>query len=240
MPTPVFWIPPGDAALEKAAGELAPHLAVHSAYHPDVTHLLLPVPSRDSAGALRCSPDVPEILARYPEIRVVGGNLTHPGLEHHHTIDLLAREDYLAGNAAITAHCALAMAMAHLPVTLPDCPTAILGWGRIGKCLAPLVRSLGAPVSVYARGEKDRAILRALGYPPADPDHLQARLVINTVPHPITQAQPGSLCLDLASQPGILGADVIHARGLPGKYAPESSGRLLAATLLRLWKENAL
>ena len=40
--------------------------------------------------------------------------------------------------------------------------------------------------------------------------------------------------IDLASVPGMNGDDVIIARGLPGKEAPESSGKLIADTILRL------
>ena len=46
---------------------------------------------------------------------------------------------------------------------------------------------------------------------------------------------------DLASVKGIAGDNVIWARGLPGKDAPEESGTLIAKTVLRyaLGKENA-
>jgi hypothetical protein len=50
---------------------------------------------------------------------------------------------------------------------------------------------------------------------------------------------PGkALKIDLASQPGIGGNDVIWARGLPGKNAPESSGKLIAQTVLRKLEEG--
>ena len=44
--------------------------------------------------------------------------------------------------------------------------------------------------------------------------------------------------IDLASEPGMQGKSVIPARGLPGKYAPESSGKLIADTILRVLKEE--
>lgn len=44
--------------------------------------------------------------------------------------------------------------------------------------------------------------------------------------------------IDLASKPGIGGTDVLWARGLPGKFAPESAGKLIAQTILRLLKEE--
>ena len=40
--------------------------------------------------------------------------------------------------------------------------------------------------------------------------------------------------IDLASCPGMDAPDVIWARGLPGKDAPETSGELIARTILRL------
>ena len=44
--------------------------------------------------------------------------------------------------------------------------------------------------------------------------------------------------IDLASKPGIEDEDVIIARGLPGIHFPESSGKLIADTLLRLCQEE--
>jgi hypothetical protein len=46
--------------------------------------------------------------------------------------------------------------------------------------------------------------------------------------------RPDCLKIDLASKPGIAGSDVIIARGLPGKMAPESAGHLIAKTILEL------
>ena len=46
--------------------------------------------------------------------------------------------------------------------------------------------------------------------------------------------------IDLASVKGMEGGDVIWARGLPGKDAPESSGVLIGKTVLRLAMKEAL
>ena len=46
---------------------------------------------------------------------------------------------------------------------LADCKVLVIGWGRIGKCLAALLKGLEADVTVVARKETDRAILHALG-----------------------------------------------------------------------------
>ena len=50
----------------------------------------------------------------------------------------------------------------------------------------------------------------------------------------IAVIDPEALLMDLASLRGIEGDRVIWARGLPGKDAPESSGALIAKTVIRL------
>lgn len=192
-----------------------------------VTHVLLSAPCTDSGEELQF------LLRRLPEeITVVGGKL--PALSCR-TLDLLKDPFYIAQNAGITAHCAIRVAMENLPVTLDGQPVLVVGWGRIGKCLAKLLRGLGAAVTVAARKETDRAMLTALGYPAA-PISCQGayRVIFNTAPEMILPDCPAdALKIDLASQPGLGGEGVIHARGLPGKYAPESSGALIARTVLK-------
>ena len=84
--------------------------------------------------------------------------------------------------------------------------------------------------------------LDVLGYPDL-PDRLyQFRILFNTVPHPtipipILDAWKDGIKLDLASSPGMVCDHVITARGLPGKYAPESTGKLIAESLKRILTE---
>ena len=211
-----------------------------------VTHLMLDIPSFASDGSLRGGGSLDALLASLPEsISIIGGNLAEHIPKSIPFIDLLQDHLYLAQNAGITAHCALQVAMEALPVTLDSCPVFVVGWGRIGKCLAALLKQLGANVAVYARKETDRAILSALGYT-IQPIHdtpygpLPYRAIFNTVPAPVLTAEFLRACpadcvkIELASTQGFAGSDVIVARGLPGKYAPESSGELIARTILRL------
>ncbi len=203
---------------------------------PEVTHLLLDTPCRA----------VPwELLERLPEkVTVAGGNLAE--LRGCQTIDFLKNEGYLAKNAAITAECALRAAGQRLLLTFRDAPALIIGWGRIGKCLGALLKDMGCPVTVAARKETDRAMLAALGYDAAAPEALPSpgrfRVVFNTAPGtlPPLGFHPGCLKIELASKPGLMGADVIQARGLPGLLAPESSGRLIADTLLQSIREGTI
>ena len=211
-----------------------------------VTHLLLEAPAFDAHGALRCGEDPGEILQQLPDsVVIMGGNLDHPLLEGMRTVDLLENEAYLAQNAAITAHCAAVLGANRLEVTLQDCPVLVIGWGRIGKCLSRLLRQMGAKVTVATRKEEDRAILRALGYEAEMPQNLYCglrkyRLIYNTAPAPILPqsrlcyCRPDCVKIDLASRKGMDGEDVIWAKGLPGKEAPEASGNLIAKTVIRL------
>lgn len=213
---------------------------------PDVTHLLLPVPSFEADGRIKGGGVLEHILADLPEkITVIGGNLQHPALAGYKTIDLLQDAQYLAQNAAITADCAIRIAAANLPVVFSQCPVLIVGWGRIGKCLAAQLQAMDAKVTVAARKEPDRAILRALGFCTEDPAHfghslMRYRVIFNTVPFPVlnktqlVHCQPECVLIDLASKAGIDSNNVIWARGLPGKDAPESSGSLITKTVIRL------
>lgn len=210
---------------------------------PEITHLLLDAPSFSPEGKLRNGLEIQNVLEQIPsDVIVIGGNLKHTALSGYRIMDLLQDEAYLARNAAITADCALRVAAQLLKTTFRDTPTMILGWGRIGKCLADLLKGMGAMVTVAARKESDRAMLNALGYEAADFSHLPSfcELVFNTVPGQDFGDFPNSIKIDLASEKSITGEDVVWARGLPGTMVPESSGNLIAETILRLCKEADL
>lgn len=210
----------------------------------DVSYVLLDVPSFLANGKLRSGKELDTLLTALPKNAILcGGNLYNDRLEIFHTYDFLQDETYLCANAAITANCALRIATQHLSTTLKDAPTLIIGWGRIGKCLAQLLRSLGCNVSVAARNGKDRAILFSLGYDAVDVTGIipeQYRLILNTAPEKVLDVGNCKKCvkIDLASQRGLIGEDIIWARGLPGMYAPESSGKLIAQTFQRLTQEE--
>lgn len=207
---------------------------------PDITHLLLDIPSFTPNGI-----DLRELLRMLPgTVTVIGYGLDADFLEKYAKLDLRKDPLFLAKNAAITAECALQAAMPCLTTTLRDTSALILGWGRIGKCLAKLLQDIGTPVTIAARKKADRAMAEALGYRSVDFSELDReasrhRLLFNTVPDGITLSSPSPDCvkIDLASPPGLQGCDCIPARGLPGKYAPESAGKLIAERVSRLIKE---
>jgi len=215
---------------------------------PEITHLLLDIPSFDASGNSTCRTDIKELLRMLPpSTTIIGGNLDGhipPGCA---TMDLMKDTAFLAENAAITAECALRVAAPYLTATFTGMPVLILGWGRIGKHLSRLLSALGSDVTVSARKESDRALIRSLGYHATDYSQLydslsRCRILFNTVPCQTINADildryEHVIKIDLASFPGMICKNVITARGLPGKYAPETAGHLIAQTILRSWKE---
>ena len=216
---------------------------------PEITHLLLDIPSFDASGKLRDGSDLNELLRMLPQdITVLGGNLDLHIPPGYSTADLLKDDYFLAKNAAITAECALRAAAPHIPFSFADSHPLVLGWGRIGKHLTRILSAMGSAVTVAARKESDRAMLCSLGYHAVDfPDVpkilADCQLLFNTVPAQPLDAALLDLCkncikFDLATAPGMVCQDVIPVRGLPGKYAPESAGRLIAQTVRKLLKED--
>lgn len=209
---------------------------------PDVTHLLLPIPSLETAGQIKGGIPLLPLLAQLSgEVHILGGNLN--GIpEGFSCTDLLKDPIYVAKNAAITAHCAISLAMQQLPVTLEQLPVLVIGWGRIGKCLARLLQAMGAEVTIAARKESDRAILNALGYKAVSlpfQGTIPVALAFNTAPATVEiSLPPDCLKIDLASVQGLSGEDVIWARGLPGKDTPLSSGRLIAQTVISILEKE--
>lgn len=220
------------------------------ANEPDssVGHVLLDVPSFGPNGLFR-NGENPETLFRAipKDAFIYGGNLN---LLSRRCIDFLKDEAYLAENAYITAECALDVALPYLRITIRRCPVLILGWGRIGKCLASLLKAIGASVTVAARKPADRAMVHALGYDSLDTAYLKDylphfRLIFNTIPAPILSREEMARChpkcvkIDLASSPGMDDDEVIIARGLPGLHMSESSGLLIANTFIRHYQKEA-
>lgn len=230
-------------AIRCAAQKLA-EMGLHITYTaaPDVTHMLLPIPSFPTGDEY-----LAHILTDLPDgVIISGGNLYSSLLTPYHTIDFLQDPDYLAENAAITAKCAMQIVKEKLSVSLRDCPVLVLGWGRIGKCLCRLLQQAGADVTCAARKSSDRAMLHALGcrgisIEEARLETSRYQVILNTIPAmvlPVLTTQPEAVILELASKPGMCGEHIVDARGLPGKMAPAESGELIARTFLRLVLEK--
>lgn len=176
--------------------------------------------------------------------------------------DYLDSEILQLKNAMPTAEGAIYLAMQRLSVTLDGCEAAVMGYGRIGELLSQKLCALGASVSVLARRRESltraelhhhRGILMRCEDSYAGFDRLprECRVLFNTVPKRILNREVleriprGCLLIDLASSPGgidfeaakQMGFEGIWGTALPGKYAPETAGRLLASSLEEILEE---
>ena len=230
MKAPTMYIPMPTAALTAAEHHLRGRGVVFTDAAQDAEFLLYPAPTKLS---MLCDCTMDQTL--------IGGNLDFLN-ENVERLDLLKDPYYLAANAAITAESALALVLRELRCEIHQANILILGWGRIGKCLTHQLHHLNARVTVFARKDTDRAMLRALGYRYTSREDLnrllpQFHCVINTVPASILTAdasrllRPGCLKLELASGVWLPGEDVVLAHGLPAKCKPEASGALIAKTI---------
>lgn len=171
-------------------------------------------------------------------------------------IEIAERDEVARPNAIPTAEGAIQLAMQELPLTIHGLRALVLGFGRVGEALAARLRALGAEVTVSNRGEARFSLAAKQGYslyPWGDIAESFGRMdvIFNTVPAQVLDkgrllAMPkGALVIDLASGSGgvdyeaaaELGVRAIHALSLPGKVAPVSAGRLLAAVYPQLIRE---
>lgn len=199
-----------------------------------------------------------------PNTLICGGRLPQIWVEQARqarlrVLDYFDSEALQLRNALPTVEGAILLALQALPVTLDGCEIAVLGYGRIASLLAEKLTALGAIVTVYARKERDLIHARLRH---CQSVHLcgsdersslcglskSCRMVINTVPvplitEPILQCWPKTcLLMELASLPGgfdiaaaeRLGFARIMAAALPGKYFPETAGKILGETLIEL------
>lgn len=188
--------------------------------------------------------------------RVFGGRIPPEWVEYAEARgffceDLFASELLQLKNALPTAEGAIWIAMRETPTVLFDLPVSVVGFGRIGELLAEKLRALGATVTVCARREevRVRAALRGfrVGEIPSEGcvPSPNTRIVFNTVPARVLgdralRALPrGCLLIELASGAGGFDPDAareaglipIRASALPGRYAPETAGKILAETV---------
>jgi len=206
----------------------------------DTGHLLLDVPS--FRPGLWKEESLDTLLSSLPnDIIIWGGNLAHSRLEPYKKFDLLKDEAYLLENADITADCTIPIAESALSRPWPEISALVIGWGRIGKFLSAKLQNLGCDVTIASRNPYHRCEAESLGLHTKETleGTLEFDLIINTAPAYVlySREREASVKIDLASIRGIAGDDVIWARGLPGKYAPERSGKLIADTVLRLSRE---
>ena len=211
--------------------------------------LVLPCPTRDPAGRIRRAGEGldPDCLLPFldRETRIFCGAPGPLGKalaeEVGAVTDLLEDPVVLAENARLTAEAALLLAGTETGTSLRGQSCAVLGWGRIAKCLAALLRANGAEVLVCARRPEALAEAAALGFPVCLLRDYETResLIFNTVPAAVLPRErlTGGLWVELASAPGGLPdpppLPMLNGSGLPGRLLPRSAAEVLYRGILR-------
>lgn len=181
--------------------------------------------------------------------------LSHEGIRFH---DLMQRNDVAVLNAISTAEGAIAEAIAHSSINLHQSSSLVLGFGRCARVLAKKLSGLDTKVYIAARNRDARVFAMAYGYNALSFEQLDDELprfdfIFNTVPALLLDAErlkklpPQATIIDIASAPG--GVDFDAARrlklyaalcpGLPGRYAPKTSGEILADAIETIHAERS-
>ena len=228
--------------------------------------VLLPLPAVRADGSLNApfakstlyfDEEEQELLKQKPVFASMKDRLirAYPALKGAKIFDYAARDDFSVLNAVPTAEGAVECAMSAYEGTIAGARCLVVGFGRIGKILAKLLKALGAEITVSARSATDRAYIAALGYEFVNTERLSEirgfNIVFNTVPKLIFDRELlqntdcDTLLIDLASLPGgvdfdaasALRIDAQRALSLPGKCAPKTAGEIIKTTVFRMIEE---
>ena len=173
-----------------------------------------------------------------------------------HIRDYYQREDFLIPNALLTAEGAVSIALKEYGKSIFSSRCLVVGFGRIGKILAKLLKNMGAKVTVSARSVKDISLAKISGFETTNISKINEKadfdLIFNTVPAPVLNAavlrylSSVRIIIDLASAPG--GTDkfaaeelrikLIPALGIPGKCFPEAAGEIIADVIYKMIEEE--
>lgn len=210
--------------------------------------VILPVPvTKDGVhlnGPYKVKLD--DILSVLDKSQIVLGGVCN-GMD---MIDYYLDESFQMHNAVPTAEGALQVAMENTDITINQSDCAVLGYGRIAKVLASMLKNMGAEVTVCARNPKDLSLARIFGFETMHINHLENMgkfdFIFNTVPKTVmdsvvlSKTKQEALLIELASKPyGIdmeaaekLKRKVIVASGLPGRVAAKTAGKILCDVIM--------
>ena len=140
-------------------------------------------------------------------------------------------EAFLKKNAYLTAEGALCLYYNEKQETLLDKKTVVLGYGRIGKYLAKMLKGQGAMVYAFARRNEVKAEIILDGIKSIELDEIEAinpDIIYNTIPEEIYSYETKATKIELASKSGFkYSKNVINGGGLPGKMFPKTAAEII-------------
>lgn len=170
--------------------------------------------------------------------------------------DFMQMDDIAIQNAVATAEGAIAEAIFMGNEVLHGQEVLVLGYGRCAEVLADKLKGLAAKVTVMARREEARSRAWTFGNKTlefGDVTELEKfHYIFNTVPELcitrdwIDRLNRYCCIVDIASKPGGVDFDYCSKKGiraklcgsLPGRYAPKTSGELLARKIEHILKDT--
>jgi dipicolinate synthase subunit A len=158
-------------------------------------------------------------------------------------------ENFVLKNAYLTAQATFPFIKEHIKIPIELSKALVLGYGRIGKYLAEMLKNNGAETFVYARREEARKEAEKNGILSTETpaDLYKYNFVFNTVPEIIVPKsetdkayQSGTLMVELASMPGGFEDEsvALNGGGLPGKMLPQLAGNAVYETILEFLSSN--
>lgn len=161
-------------------------------------------------------------------------------------------EEFVVKNAYITAEGALSYIIQNTEDSIRQMPILVLGFGRVGKSMAKLLKDNYAIVSVATEDEMEYALASILSDKVLKLSQLlenidKYKAIVNTIPQIILKGETLKLIskdcfiLDIASKPGgvdfegakSLNLKTMHALGIPGKTSPKTAGLYIKESVLK-------
>ncbi len=148
------------------------------------------------------------------------------------SIDYTNNEDFLKKNAYLTAEGAITLYYNEVQETLLNKKVLVLGYGRIGKYLSKMLKSLNCDVSVYARRKEIQNEIVLDGYNSAPLKNSNYDVVFNTIPSSIVNNEfENCICIELANGFSYK-ENVINGNGIPGKMFPKTASKIILDAIL--------
>lgn len=166
-------------------------------------------------------------------------------------IDIMQNEEFILKNTIPTAEGVIKLIIENTDCTIDENNIAVLGFGRVGKKVASILKALNATVYCYDINKEEVANIELYGYnvlDNIDRSLSNMSVIVNTVPSQIIKEEQfkyinkSTFILDVASNPG--GVDLNHAKnngyraiqvlGIPGKIAPKTSAKYMKDILNKI------
>ena len=220
----------------------------------DCDVILLPVPTSKDKKTVFC-PLTDEIIPLSDIVKQAEKRLVIScgyDFSSENSVDILTLDGYSYLNAVPTAEGAIAFAIDKTPFTLWKANVLVTGFGRVSKILCSRLKAFGCNITVSARKDRDFSLLDALYTDYISTSDICGKIknydiIFNTLDVRLfenPEILKGKYLFDLSSKgcldfnaPRSTDINAFKLPGIPGKTSPETAGKILAMTAVKLIKE---